>query len=485
MKINKILAISINEYENAELNNIENCNNDVKEILSILTEKYSFDEVDYIYEKKDTTRKALYNKLNSYFINTLENENVLLIYAGHGEYNDYLETAYWQPSDSEPTDSSTWLNINEILAFIRVSKAFHISIISDSCFSGAIFEPIKRGGGIDAFSSKKSRLGLTSGGIEKVSDGIKGKLSPFTEKLTQLLKENEIEDLPFSMLSNNLILNFNPKKNQTPMFGALNNVGHDGGSFILKLKNKNTPIKIGNENNFLIKKLNNLFIKIVDEDLVIIKKINPINELKNKAIKSQKYEEAAKLRDDEKRLESLLFNNFPSKIEKSFKNIKISKDSIAKAQDLDEQTVNYKKLKQEKKEEIVKRQNEYKKIHDNDEEETENIKINLFDIWDAFGNIYGGAFLSNPETEFFNNEKDNFVKSYKESISKLYETFIKLKSNSKSEFLNNKLIELKEILIKIYKYEINLLVRGYNDELIELITLKEIEIEILKWIKNE
>ena len=79
---------------------------------------------------------------------------------------------------------------NELLDFIRASDAFHVSIISDSCFSGAIFQHKVRGGGINAFDAKKSRYALTSGGMENVSDGKKGHLSPFAETLVRLLEEN-------------------------------------------------------------------------------------------------------------------------------------------------------------------------------------------------------------------------------------------------------------------------------------------------------
>lgn len=131
MKINNVLAIAITEYDDLELNKIQNCHNDVSSIIKVLTEKYSIDNVELIAEKAQTTRKLLYNRLNEYFTNCLDNENVLLIYAGHGEYNEKLNTAYWQPSDADPNDSSTWLNINEIMSFLKASNAFHIGVISD------------------------------------------------------------------------------------------------------------------------------------------------------------------------------------------------------------------------------------------------------------------------------------------------------------------------------------------------------------------
>lgn len=238
MGVNKILAIAINEYDDFELNKINNCLNDLNAIVSILKSKYLFDDIELLSNKEQTTRKFIYNRLYEYFIHSLEHENILLIYIGHGNYNEAINASYWLPSDSNPTDQSSWFNLNDLLMFLRASKAFHISIISDSCFSGGIFEAAKRGGGIQAFSKKKSRLALTSGGVEPVSDGIKGSLSPFAITLCQVLTENSSKDFPFLSLATEVITKFNANRSQTPMFGALANAGHEGGALIFRLKDK-------------------------------------------------------------------------------------------------------------------------------------------------------------------------------------------------------------------------------------------------------
>jgi hypothetical protein len=469
MKINKVLAIAINNYENKVLDKIQNCHKDVLSIIEVLNEKYEIDDVEFISEKSETTRKSLYNKLNEYFINRLEDENVLLIYAGHGEYNEKLNTAYWQPSDSDPSDSSSWISLTEILSFINASKAFHIGIISDSCFSGAIFEPTKRGGGIDAFDSKKSRLGLTSGGLEKVSDGQKGKASPFAISLTKILKENTQEELPFSILGTNLIMEFSSEKNQTPMFGPLNNVGHEGGSFNFKLKKeKKKTIKINNQNNFLSERLGNLFIPISESDLLIIKEIEPITRLKTESVNAQKYEDAVRYRDKEKELEEKIKKKSSDYIDSFLSKMTYSATEIKKSKELDSQITEYKEHIEEE------------KITNVEEEETTKLHYSK----------YLKSFLhylkpTDPEKALFSSERDIFLKAYKKNIIDIYEHIVRIKCLSKSEFLNSKIDELKEILMRIYEYEVRLLLKGYRNELDEIMTIKEIEIKVLNWIKNK
>ncbi len=482
MKFNNVLAIAINNYDNSELNKIQNCNKDVSSIIKVLTEKYSIDDVEFISEKTDTTRKSLYNKLNEYFINRLEDENVLLIYAGHGEYNEKLKTAYWQPSDADPNDSSTWLNIIEIMSFIRASQAFHIGVISDSCFSGAMFESNTRGGGIEAFNSKKSRLGLTSGSLEKVSDGHQGELSPFADSLIKILNENIQEELPFSVLGANLIMGFNTEKKQTPMCGPLHNVGHEGGSFSFKLKSKiKKSINIHDKNQFLLERMANLFIPISKSDLKIIDKIEPIKELKTISVINQNYTEAARHRDKIRTLEKKIKSNSSKYLDSFFGTMDYSPLEVKKSKELDLKIAVYKK--------------EIEKVKSTDEEKLKEIQIKhsiedestfeLQEYYTEFKNIFlNFSITSNPAERLFLNEKENFVIAYKRNIFDVYNHMMRIKCLSKSEFLNQKIFELKEILIKIYDYEIGLILKGYRDELDEIMTIKELDVKVLNWIKH-
>ncbi|SDF59364.1 UvrB/UvrC motif-containing protein [Cellulophaga baltica] len=483
MKINKILAIAINDYDDTELNKIQNCKLDLTAIIDVLSSKYTFEDIEFIHEKKSTTRKALFNKLNTYFINSIENENILLLYAGHGEYNPELETAYWQPSDSDPLDSSTWLSVADILTFIKASKAFHISVVFDSCFSGAIFEEPKRGGGITAFESRKSRLGLTSGGLEKVSDGKTEELSPFAPILTKLLKENNLEELPFNILANNLILEFNNNRNQTPMSGTLINVGHEGGSFIFKLRKETEIIK--NENEFLNEKLKNLFIPISKEDIQTIKKIQPINTLKHQVVKKQKYDEATKLRDEELKLQKEIYDRCYEYIDSLHNSIKYSEAEIIISKKLDEDLIQFEESIQSKNKEIEKVKDRLnKEAIDKGEEITPEKKeeIKRIAIIMASG---PSIFRSKPDKLMFDQKRDAFLKAYNNNILKVYEEFLRLKANSKSDFLKAKASKLKEIIVNLYKYQIELLIKGYTNDFDEIIKLRELDISLLNWIGDK
>lgn len=237
--MNKIIAIAIDEYSDPTIKNLQNCSKDINLLIGTLSNLYEFDSIELFTKPEQTTLSFLYEELYNEFINSLDSDNILLLFAGHGEFNPTLGTTYWLCSDSKKSNVTTWFNLNDLLKFFNASPAKHIALISDSCFSGAIFE-INRGGGTIALDGKFSRQALTSGGLEKVSDGIEN--SPFNKVLIDVLKENTSEKLSFNQLSEKTILQFNPKREQTPEFGSLINSGDKGGTFFFKRKLEGSSI---------------------------------------------------------------------------------------------------------------------------------------------------------------------------------------------------------------------------------------------------
>lgn len=231
--MNKIIAIAIDEYSDPIIDNLKNCSKDINLLISTLSHRYQFDSIELFTKPEQTSLSFLYAELYNEFINSLESDNILLLFAGHGEFNSMLGTSYWLCSDSKKTNVTTWFNVGDLLKFFNASPAKHIALISDSCFSGAIFE-LNRGGGLTALDGKVSRQALTSGGIEKVSDGHQN--SPFNTALIEVLNENTTEILSFNQLSEKTILAFNQHRQQTPAYGSLINSGDKGGMFFLKLK---------------------------------------------------------------------------------------------------------------------------------------------------------------------------------------------------------------------------------------------------------
>lgn len=279
-------------------------------------------------------------------------------------------------------------------------------------------------------------------------------------------------------------MEFNSEREQTPMFAPLRNVGHEGGSFLFKLKQKaNKNLNIVNINQFLEEKLENLFIPISNSDLKIIAKIKPIIELKAKFIKEQTFEKAAEYRDKEKSLEKVIKSNLPEYIDSFFSKTPYSTSEIRKSNELDEEIVKYtEEIKKEK-----DKPSEEKIIAKYEKEISKGASIfkqqrSSSELWKLF---FKYQEPSNPAETLFISEEKSFLKAYKDNIIDIYKHIDRVKCTSKSDFLNKKIAELKEILINIYDYEIDLLIKGYRNELDEIMTIKKLDIKVLNWIKHK
>ncbi|MFW1764847.1 hypothetical protein ACG9X2_05175 [Acinetobacter bereziniae] len=268
--MNKIIAIAIDDYKSHPSGNLNNCLNDIQSIIDILLNKYEYDDSEIImYTKPEqTTLSYLSSNLSQEFFNSLPSDSILIIYAGHGEYDDNLNIGYWYCSDSEPSDPTTWFNLNHLITIFLKSKAKHIALISDSCFAGSIFEK-NRGGGVVALMNNISRQALTSGGVEKVSDGKVGDNSPFNKSVQKILNKNNDMDLSFNTFCEKTILDFPQNRKQTPNYGNLFSAGHQGGSYFFKLKT--SGVNLNSNQNFY----NNMQLKLeIDNRIKINSNIN-------------------------------------------------------------------------------------------------------------------------------------------------------------------------------------------------------------------
>jgi|GEM_PF-6344929 len=269
---------------------------------------------------------------------------------------------YLIPVEATPFSKSTYLPYSTLFSYIKALSSHHVLLISDSCYSGSIFTPIRS---IETSKEKldkiPSKWAITSGRIEPVSDGIPGTNSPFAEAIIRLLQDNNQNLLSVSELANKLVVEVAGKVDQIPRGEPLQSFGHKGGEFILRLKKQNKdPLstadaiddkkeilellsshyklessiedaenenKMGTVRRLTAEKtsLMNILNRELLKDLEINKdrrasedkfgilstdymqthqKIVALRNLKNETLRNQRYEKAAEIRDEEKQLEA-------------------------------------------------------------------------------------------------------------------------------------------------------------------------------------
>lgn len=228
---NHLLLVGINTYKDAGIPNLNNAVSDVKAFKNILLDKYRFpnDYITELYDKK-ATRKNILKAFKAYAKNLTPNDNLIIYYSGHGEYEELFQEGYWLPSNGTLGEHDEYVSNADIRKRLSVIKSHHIFLISDSCFSGSFFAE----GSLKSTAQKSeihaSRWGLTSGRKEVVADGIKGEQSPFSKALLNTLSNSSkvigVRDL---CLRVEQVVKANSE--QSPTWHPLRVGGHDFGEF--------------------------------------------------------------------------------------------------------------------------------------------------------------------------------------------------------------------------------------------------------------
>ena len=227
------LVIGNNNYQHLE--KLDAAENDAKVIADVLKNKYGFKVNLLLNADYDTTVNSLFaitSKLK-------KNDNLLIYYAGHGELDKAENRGYWLPVDASYELRSKWVSNQRIVDRVKATKAKHVLLMIDSCFSGALMRGgnlIKRDISIDEkyilrLKNKKTRLVITSGGNEPVIDSDGGSHSLFAYKLIETLKQNK-DVINSQYLFENIRKYVIANTDQTPELALVHKTGHDGGDFL-------------------------------------------------------------------------------------------------------------------------------------------------------------------------------------------------------------------------------------------------------------
>jgi hypothetical protein len=231
------LIVGNNNYQH--IRNLETARKDAEAVRHILETQYGFQTMLLL----DGTRNDIVGAINQ-FRKTLTAEDQLLIYyAGHGEFNKGTGKAYWLPVDAKSDEDTNWIIVDRITSNIKIIPSKHILIVSDSCYSGTftragitdLSTTIKRNRYLKKMQSKKSRTLLASGGNEPVSDiGGEGH-SVFAKAFLSGLKSIEnnkftAEELYYRHIKEMVA----GSSDQTPEYNIIRNSGHEGGDFIFR-----------------------------------------------------------------------------------------------------------------------------------------------------------------------------------------------------------------------------------------------------------
>ncbi len=223
------LVIGNNDYRN--LSKLGTAVNDAKAVGSLLEQAYGF-EVTYLI---NAGRKQIIDALSRMRRGLTIKDNLIIYYAGHGWLDKEAGRGYWLPIDSERNSPANWISTGDISDTLKAMAAKHVMVVADSCYSGTLTRSVKLNVSTSEYFRRivniRTRVVLTSGGLEPVlDDGMQGH-SVFTKAFLDVLEKNNgiLEGTRlFNELRRPVILN----APQTPEYSNMFYAGHEGGDFL-------------------------------------------------------------------------------------------------------------------------------------------------------------------------------------------------------------------------------------------------------------
>jgi len=234
------LIIGVSEYDDESVVDLSGePTKDAQALADVLTNFYNFDK-NNVFLLKDPTAQEIKRNFVMLRKKVTTNDNVLIFYAGHGNYDKTSEYGYWMPSNVNMEYEENIILNSEIVTYLNAIKSKNTLLIADACFGGSIL--VKKRSyseaskAIQIMHDKVSRTAITSGTLTTVPNK-----SIFMKYLLMQLKDNKNRYMSASQLYNSIsipVLNNSPgKKPPEPMYAPISQTGHMGGDFFFIKKN--------------------------------------------------------------------------------------------------------------------------------------------------------------------------------------------------------------------------------------------------------
>jgi len=239
------LVIGNNDYR--LLRPLRTAVNDAREVARVLQEQYGFSVTLLL----NANRYEILSALNGLRARLGEGDNLLVYYAGHGELDRVNQRGHWLPIDAEPGSPANWISNISVTDILNAMAVHQLLVVADSCYSGAMtrsavtrldpaLDAQARAQVIQTMARKRSRLLLTSGGVEPVVDTAGGPHSPFAQSFLDLLRGNQ-GVLPAQELFRHLQVQVmtmvkGMEVRQVPEYAPIRFAGHEAGDFVFARK---------------------------------------------------------------------------------------------------------------------------------------------------------------------------------------------------------------------------------------------------------
>ena len=218
---------------------------DGRALAELLQKRFGFEVILLA----DATRRQVLGALNGLRAKVGADDDVLVYYAGHGEMDAITARGYWVPVDGEKDSLAQWISVIDITDQLAAMSARHALVIADSCYSGTLGGSLvpridealaqdARRSAIARLSRQRSRVAMSSGGLEPVLDGDGGPHSLYARSLLDVLAHLQApvqaHELHAAVAARFVFLAQSLKLQQQPQYAPIGFAGHESGDFLLK-----------------------------------------------------------------------------------------------------------------------------------------------------------------------------------------------------------------------------------------------------------
>jgi len=193
---------------------------------------------------ENPSREDVVAKLRRYYhLEYGPKDQLLIVFAGHGSYDEVSRIGYLVASDSENRQRDpnfvTLLSYPWLLTLIDHVDCPNVLLVVDACYSGSLGAGTSAVGNM-AGKARKVRRFLTSGGVEYVPDGDPDRHTPFMRQLLAGLRNPGPDGvLTLEELQDRFMSRVDPR----PRWGSFG--GGGGGHFALVASGSAPPLRQG------------------------------------------------------------------------------------------------------------------------------------------------------------------------------------------------------------------------------------------------
>lgn len=217
-------------------------------LRAVITREYTFEPAN-VQVVRNPTREAILDSLEAVAQRLGPDDNLLVVYSGHGGFDEAGREGYWLAADAANSRKSTWIPNESIRTWLRTLKARSVLLITDACFSGSLnrsndervvlpADNQRAIAGALAYARRSSRQAMTAGTAKETVPQV----SIFSMEIIAALKARRAPVFMAQQLAGEINPRVAAVAHTTPTFSAVPGIESDQGDFVFVRRDRASDV---------------------------------------------------------------------------------------------------------------------------------------------------------------------------------------------------------------------------------------------------